>query len=283
MLVGVNQVIDIPPVRPVVVEAHRYSVDCPLCYHQETAAYPAGMEPERVFGSGIESLVNYLHQEHHIGYARLQSLLNEVFHLSISEGTLVNMIRRGASHLEQEAEEIREQVEHWGLPTGTVERIFTELPYSGKFNVGRYTRYAEDLMRVKNALGLCTIYTYQALIFADDMAKLYNAATGDDLSAGDLVQYGERISNVAKLVNVREGFTRADDRPPEVWFRPMDAPEGRIEMRDYYETKVLTRDDVARILDDYYDERGWDLQSGVPTRHRLEELSLAELASEGAG
>jgi transposase len=68
------------------------------------------MEPERVFGSGIESLVNYLHQEHHIGYARLQSLLDEVFHLSISEGTLVNMIRRGASHLEPEAEKIREQV-----------------------------------------------------------------------------------------------------------------------------------------------------------------------------
>jgi transposase len=110
MLVGVNQVIDIPPVRPVVVEAHRYSVNCPLCHHQETAAYPAGMEPERVFGSGIESLVNYLHQEHHIGYARLQSLLNEVFHLSIGEGTLVNMIHRGASHLEPEAEEIREQV-----------------------------------------------------------------------------------------------------------------------------------------------------------------------------
>ncbi len=110
MLVGVNQVIDMPPVRPLVVEAHRYSVDCPVCYHQETAPYPAGMEPERVFGSGIESLVNYLHQEHHIGYARLQSLLNEVFHLSISEGTLVNMIRRGASHLQPEAEEIREQV-----------------------------------------------------------------------------------------------------------------------------------------------------------------------------
>jgi transposase len=110
LLVGVNQVIDIPPVRPVVVEAHRYSVDCPTCHHQETAPYPTGMEPERVFGSGIESLVNYLHQEHHIGYARLQSLLNEVFHLSVGEGTLVNMIRRGASHLEPEAQEIREQV-----------------------------------------------------------------------------------------------------------------------------------------------------------------------------
>ena len=110
MLVGVNQVIDIPPIRPLVVEAHRYSVICPLCHHQETAAYPAGMEPQRVFGSGIESLVNYLHQEHHIGYARLTSLLDEVFQLSVSEGGLVNMIRRGATRLEPEAEKIRDQI-----------------------------------------------------------------------------------------------------------------------------------------------------------------------------
>ena len=110
MLVGVNQVIDIPPVRPTVVEAHRYSVICPACHHQESAAYPVGMEPERVFGNGIESLVNYLHQEHHIGYARLESLLGEAFGLSVSEGALVNMIQRGATRLEPKAEEIRDQV-----------------------------------------------------------------------------------------------------------------------------------------------------------------------------
>ena len=110
MLIGVNQVIDIPPVRPMVVEAHRYSVICPACHHQETTSYPAGMESERVFGSGIESLVNYLHHEHHIGYARLESLLGEAFHLSVSEGALVNMIQRGAARLESEAEEIRDQI-----------------------------------------------------------------------------------------------------------------------------------------------------------------------------
>ena len=177
-------------------------------------------------------------------------------------------------------EEIREQVEHWGLPKGTVERIFTETPYSGKFNVGRYTRYAEDLMRVKNALGLCTIYTYQALVFADEMARLYNAATGDDLSTGELVLHGERVSNLAKIINVREGFTRADDKPPEVWFRPMDAPEGRLEMRDYYDTKVLTENDVSKILDDYYDERGWNPKTGIPCHEKLQELELHEYAPE---
>ena len=170
-------------------------------------------------------------------------------------------------------EEIREQVERWEIPQAAIDRIFTEAPYTGKFNVGRYTRYMEDMMRVKNALGLCTIYTYQGLLFGSGMARLYNATTGEDLTAGDLVNRGERISNLAKIVNLREGFTRTEDKVPELWFRPMESPEGRIEMQDYYQTKTLTEEDVDQLLDDYYQERGWD-ESGVPTRERLETLGL---------
>jgi hypothetical protein len=55
-LVGQNQVVELPPIEPVVIEAHQYSVDCPICKHQETAAYPEGMEAERVFGNRVEAL-----------------------------------------------------------------------------------------------------------------------------------------------------------------------------------------------------------------------------------
>ena len=175
-------------------------------------------------------------------------------------------------------EEIREQVEHWDLDEETMSRIFTETSHSGKFNVGRYTAYMEDLMRVKNAVGLCTIYTYQALVFADDIARLYSAAVGEDVGPRELIRRGERVSNLAKVVNVREGFSRADDQPPEVWFRPMEAPEGRIEMQDYYQTKVLDREDLARILDDYYDERGWNVGTGHPSERRLQEIGLGDYA-----
>jgi len=175
-------------------------------------------------------------------------------------------------------EEIRAQVEHWGLSEETMARIFTETPYSGRFNVGRYTAYMEDLMRVKNAVGLCTIYTYQALVFADDMARLYSAAVGEDVDARELGARGERISNLAKIVNVRDGFSRADDQPPDVWFTPMDAPEGRIEMEDYFQTKALDRSDLARMLDDYYDEREWDIATGHPTAKRLQEIGLGDYA-----
>jgi len=176
-------------------------------------------------------------------------------------------------------EEIRDQVEHWELSDETMERIFRETPYSGKFNVGRYTAYMEDLMRVKNALGLCTIYTYQALVFADDMARLYSAATGDDVSARELISRGERISNIAKMINVRDGFSRSDDQPPSIWFEPMNAPEGTIEIEDYFQTKTLTKDDLSKMLDDYYDERGWSVETGQPTPEKLRSINLDDLAS----
>jgi aldehyde:ferredoxin oxidoreductase len=51
-------------------------------------------------------------------------------------------------------------------------------------------------------------------------------------------------------------------------------------MEDYYQTKVLTREDLARMLDDYYDERGWDLATGHPTAERLQAIGLAGYASE---
>ncbi len=175
-------------------------------------------------------------------------------------------------------EQIREQVDKWGLPEPVIDRIFTETPHSGRFNVGRYTKHMEDMMRVHNGLGLCSIYSYQGLIFGDDMGRLYRAATGDNVTAGDLIQRGERVSNLAKLVNVREGFTRQDDRIPELWFRPMDSPEGRIEMRDYFNTKVVSREDAALMLDDYYDERDWEVSTGIPTADKVRQLGLERYA-----
>jgi aldehyde:ferredoxin oxidoreductase len=175
-------------------------------------------------------------------------------------------------------EEIRNQVERWGIPKDAVERIFIPTPHSGKFNVGRYTKYMEDVMRVKNALGACSIYTFFGLLFGDDLARLYSAATGLEITGGDLMKCGERIFNLSKLLNIREGFTREDDRVPELWFRPMGSPEGRIEMMDYFETKVMTKEDVEKILDDYYGERGWDVKKGIPTKQKLKELGLDDIA-----
>ena len=47
---------------------------------------------------------------------------------------------------------------------------------------------------------------------------------------------------------------------------------------DYYGTSTLTIEDVESYLDDYYDERGYDKQSGLPSQEKLKELGLESMA-----
>ena len=54
----------------------------------------------------------------------------------------------------------------------------------------------------------------------------------------------------------------------------MESPEGRIEMKDYYRTKTITKEDVDKLLDDYYEERGWEPRLGIPTPKKLKSLGL---------
>ena len=88
----------------------------------------------------------------------------------------------------------------------------------------------------------------------------------------------ERAWTIGKLLNVREGFDRKDDKAPEVWFKPLIWEGKEYRITDYYETATLTKEDVEGFLDDYYDERGYDRQNGLPTREKLKELGLESLA-----
>jgi aldehyde:ferredoxin oxidoreductase len=89
-----------------------------------------------------------------------------------------------------------------------------------------------------------------------------------------LMEAGERVWNLYKILNWREGFDRKKDAPPDKWFEPMKAAGGEFEMKDYFQTKTLTRQDIEQLLDDYYDERGWDKRTGCPTKAKLHQLGL---------
>jgi transposase len=108
--VGQSQVVELPPVQPVVLEAWRYAVTCPHCGATTTAGYPAGFEPTRVFGPHLEALWTYLHEQHHVSYARLARLGRDLWHLAISQGALANALARAATRLRPQAAAIREQV-----------------------------------------------------------------------------------------------------------------------------------------------------------------------------
>lgn len=108
--VGSSQVVEIPPVQPVVIEARVYEITCPVCGEVHRGHYPPGLEPQRTFGPRIEALVAYLQHVQHISYERLQQLMAQVFGLDISQGAIANIVRRLAENLQPRAERIRESI-----------------------------------------------------------------------------------------------------------------------------------------------------------------------------
>ena len=92
--VGRSQVVELPPVTPVVIEGWQYAMTCGSCGTQTPGTYPAGLEPRRTFGPRIEALLSYLHERHHVGYERLVEVCRDVFGLAISQGGVENALAR---------------------------------------------------------------------------------------------------------------------------------------------------------------------------------------------
>lgn len=104
--VGRRQVIELPELKPVVMEAWLYRAICPTCGERTTSSAPAGMEPTRTFGPRIEALVSYLHTAHHLSHERLVAVCASVFGLQISEGAIAAALARVAERAETDVAQI---------------------------------------------------------------------------------------------------------------------------------------------------------------------------------
>jgi transposase len=92
--VGRSRVVELPPVRPVVIEAWWYAARRRHCGTRTRGAYPDGREPSRTLGPGVEALLGYFHERHHVGSERLVEVCRDVFGLSISEGGIDRALGR---------------------------------------------------------------------------------------------------------------------------------------------------------------------------------------------
>jgi transposase len=108
--VGRSQVVELPPIRPVVVEAWQYAARCAGCGTRTKGTYPEGLEPTRTFGPQVEALLGYFHERHHVSYERLVEACRDVFGLQISEGGIDRALRRLAERARPTYEAIGAQV-----------------------------------------------------------------------------------------------------------------------------------------------------------------------------
>lgn len=162
-----------------------------------------------------------------------------------------------------------------GITEETINRILYE---PEGYNAGRLTRYAQDFYAILTCLGICE---YRHRLFDMDLfADIYSTGTGINMSASEIIEAGERIWNLFRAINVREGFRRRDDRIPPRWFEPLKTNNGvEIRLRDVT-GKSLSHEDVEALLDDYYKERGWEVETGIPSKQKLTDLGLTNVVED---
>jgi aldehyde:ferredoxin oxidoreductase len=128
-------------------------------------------------------------------------------------------------------------------------------------NVARH----QDWRTVFNSIVMC--------IFANTepemQVKLINAACGLDWEIEDLMKCGERAWNLKRAINNRMGLTAANDKLPKAMLTPF--PDGG---------SAAYIPDIQGMLYAYYQARGWDEETGRPTREKFMELGLDDIAKD---
>ncbi|ATW27051.1 aldehyde ferredoxin oxidoreductase family protein [Candidatus Formimonas warabiya] len=120
----------------------------------------------------------------------------------------------------------------------------------------------QDLAAVLDSL-VCCLFMQCCGMDLTITNDILNAITGWELSPEELMEIGERISNLQRVINVGDGYDRRSDQLPKRMFEPA--------LKGFRANKAPFN--LESTLDEYYKLRGWD-ESGIPTEHKKEALKL---------
>ena len=119
----------------------------------------------------------------------------------------------------------------------------------------------QHLMSMLDSLHCCKFIIFGGMT-VEPLVKVLNLVSGWDFSKEDFLKAGERIFNLKRLYNVREGISRKDDTlPPRILTHPRGGGAG--DNLPY----------LNKMLDEYYQIRGWD-EFGIATKETLKRLDL---------
>ena len=131
---------------------------------------------------------------------------------------------------------------------------------------GLLAKNNQDMTAIGETGIVCLFPLLFGMIPLELYGRMLSAATGIKEFSDEavLLQLGERIWNLERMFNVREGFGRKDDILP-VRFLEESLTEG---------SRAHHTVDLETMLDDYYRVRGWDVETGIPTEEKLKELKI---------
>ena len=123
----------------------------------------------------------------------------------------------------------------------------------------KFVKENQDERACCYSLVLCDFLPFEV----DTLVELLNLATGFDYDREEYLKTGERIWNLTKIFNVKNGFTRKDETMPDRIF------EEKLEIDE----AKLSKEEFEKMMDEYYDIRRWN-EDGVPKKEKLKELNL---------
>jgi transposase len=107
--IGKRQVIDIPPIKPMIREHRIYGKRC-RCGHITRSEFPKEAHSPICYGTDVQALTAYFHTRQYIPYERMEEMYNDLFGLRVSTGSLVNMVQNTAQKAKGIYETIRRLV-----------------------------------------------------------------------------------------------------------------------------------------------------------------------------
>lgn len=180
----------------------------------------------------------------------------------------------GAEHLASTHDTLIANPDSAGFKGGQALGIRNALP-ARLLNDEKVATYyiCENWVGLEKTLGLCYFGpTPRSFIQVADVVDIVRAATGWDVDLTELLKMGERATNQARVFNVREGFSRADDTLPERMFTPLEG--GALAGVAY------PRAEFEHALDELYRLKGWDPATAAPTPEKLRSLELGHLVTD---
>jgi aldehyde:ferredoxin oxidoreductase len=130
--------------------------------------------------------------------------------------------------------------------------------------------------RMQDCLGCCHFgFAPRGAMSIERLVDMVNAITGWGVNIDELMEGGERAITLSRVYNRREGFTRDDDILPKKFTHDMkDGP---------YQGKLgIDETGFYRMRSDFYEEMGWDRDTGYPTLERIRKLGIDESLAESA-
>jgi len=150
----------------------------------------------------------------------------------------------------------------------------------GQVNMARLTRHTEDFYTAYSSLGICMRHNIAPFYSMSRLSELYSAVTGINISTVGLKDASERVWNIWKLSNMKNGYCRKEDQFPVRWSEGLIDRDGdkkkKILLEDIYGNDLTNEKRTGEFMDDYYSERGWSEELGVPLPEKLKDIDLEQ-------